>query len=129
MTEEDTIKVVLDVRHLNSNTEQDFESKPIEPLAPQKARANKKFKSASYVRICPCPLNEELIALTGFSSGEKLYAFIRGFHVLNGLSNFFTKPLYTFFIKLIDRCFALVYIDDILLLAHTKPHMLYLIVP
>ena len=32
-----------------------------------------------------------------------------------------------FFQKLIDQGFALVYIDDILLLAHTKPHMFNLI--
>ena len=31
----DTIKGVLDARHLNSNTEQSDESWPIEPLAPQ----------------------------------------------------------------------------------------------
>ena len=42
----DTIKCVLDARHLNSNTEQSDESWPIEPLAPQLARANKKYKSA-----------------------------------------------------------------------------------
>ena len=41
----DAIKVVLDARHLNSNTNQEFESWPIEPLAPQLARANKKYKS------------------------------------------------------------------------------------
>ena len=37
----DAIEVVLDARHLNSNTNQEFESWPIEPLAPQLARANK----------------------------------------------------------------------------------------
>ena len=41
-----TTKVVLDARHLNSNTYQAFESWPIEPLASQLARANKKYKSA-----------------------------------------------------------------------------------
>ena len=35
--------------------------------------------------------------------------------------------MYSFFQKLIDQGFALVYIDDILLLAHTKLHMLNLI--
>ena len=38
----DSIKSVLDTRHLNSNTEQSDKSWPIEPLAPQSARANKK---------------------------------------------------------------------------------------
>ena len=37
----DTIKCVLDARHLDSNTEQSGESWPIEPLAPQLACANK----------------------------------------------------------------------------------------
>ena len=41
----DSIKCVLDARHLNSNTEQSGESWPIEPLAPQLAQANKKHKS------------------------------------------------------------------------------------
>ena len=42
----DTIKCVIDARHLNSNTEQSDESWPIEAFAPQLARANKKYKSA-----------------------------------------------------------------------------------
>ena len=37
----DSIKCVLDARHLNSNTDQSDESWPIEPLAPQLTRANK----------------------------------------------------------------------------------------
>ena len=125
----DTIKVVLDARHLNSNTDQSFESWPIEPLAPQLARANKKVKSAIDLMYAyaHAPLDEETITLTSFSSGDKLYAFTRGFYGLKGLPNFFTKQMYSFFQKLIDQGFALVYIDDILLLAHTKSHMLNLI--
>ena len=73
------------------------------------------------------PLDEETITLTSFSSGDKLYAFTREFYGLKGLPNFFTTQMYSFFQKLIDQGFALVYIDDILLLAHTKPHMLKLI--
>ena len=42
----DSLKCVLDAHHLNSITEQSDESWPIEPLAPQLARANKKYKSA-----------------------------------------------------------------------------------
>ena len=41
----DAIKVVSDARHLNSNTNQELDSCPIEPLAPQLARTNKKYKS------------------------------------------------------------------------------------
>ena len=121
-----TIKIVLDLRHLNSNTDQSFESWSIEPLAPRLARANKKFKSAidlmyAYVHA---PLDKETITLTSFSSADKLYASNRGFYGLKGLPNFFTKQMYSFFKKLVDQGFALVYIDDILLLSHIKTHML-----
>ena len=52
-----------------------------------------------------------------------MYAFIRGFYGLKGLPNFFTKPMSTFFRSLIDKRFALVYIDDILLLPDEKQEM------
>ena len=77
--EGDAIKVVLDARHSNSSTNQEFESWPIEPLAPQLARANKKYKSTFDLMYAYAhtPLDEEKIKLTGFSSGDKLYIFIR----------------------------------------------------
>ena len=64
----DTIKCVLDARHLNSNTEQSDESWPIEPLAPQLARANKKYKSAIDLMYAYAhtPLDEDTIKLTSF---------------------------------------------------------------
>ena len=73
------------------------------------------------------PLDEETIKLTSFSSGDKLFAFSRGFYGLKGLRNFFTKQMSTFFKTLIEQSFALVYIDDILLLSDTKEHMFQLI--
>ena len=63
------------------------------------------------------PLDEETLKLTEFSSGDTLHRFIRGFYGLKGLPKFFTKQMSTFFRPLIDECSALVYIDDILLLA------------
>ena len=73
------------------------------------------------------PLNEDTIKLTSFSSGDKLFAFIRGFYGLEGLPNVFTKQMSTFFRTLIEQGFALVYIDDILLLSDSKEHMFQLI--
>ena len=73
------------------------------------------------------PLDEETIKLTSFSSGDKLFAFIRGFYGLKGLPNFFTKQMSTFFKTLIEQGFALVYIDDILLLSNSKEHVFHLI--
>ena len=115
----DTLKCVLDARHLNSNTEQSDKSWPIEPLAPQLARANKKYKSAIDLMYAYAhtPLDEDTIKLTSFSSGDKRFAFIRGFYGLKGLPNFFTKQMSTFSKTLIEQGFALVYIDDILLLS------------
>ena len=125
----DAIKVVLDARHLNSNTNQELESWPIEPLAPQLARANKKYKSTIDLMYpyAHTPLDKETIKLTGFSSGDKLYAFIRGFYGVKGPPNFFTKQMSTFFRSLIDKRSAVVYIDDILLLAIEKQEMFELI--
>ena len=125
----DTVKCVLDARHFHSNTEQSDESWPIEHLAPQLARANKKYKSAYDLMYAYAhtPLDEDTIKLSSFSSGDKLFAFIRGSYGLEGLPNFFTKQMSTFFKTLIEQGFALVYIDDILLLSDSKEHMYQLI--
>ena len=125
----DSIKCVLDARHLNSNTEQSDESWPIEPLAPHLARANTKYKCAIDIMYAYAhtPLDEETIKLPSFSSGDKLFASIRGFYGLKGLPNFFTKQMSTFFRKPIEQGFALVYINNILLSSNSKEHMFQLI--
>ena len=104
----DSIKCVLDARHLNSNTEQSDESCTIEPLAQQLARANKKYKSAIDLMYAYAhtPLDEETIKITSFSSGDKLFAFIRGFYGLKGLPIFFIKQMSSFFKTLIEQGFA-----------------------
>ena len=73
------------------------------------------------------PLDEDTIKLASFPSGDKLFAFIRGFYGLKGLPNFFTKQMSTFFKTFIEQGFTLVYIDDILLLSDSKEHMFQLI--
>ena len=125
----DTIKCVLDARNLNSNTEQSDESWPIEAPAPQLARANKKYKSAIDLMYAYAitPLDEDTIKLTSFSSSDELFAFIRSFYRLKGLSSFFTKQKSIFSKTPIEQGFALVYIDDILLLFDSKEHMFQLI--
>ena len=72
-------------------------------------------------------LDEDTIKLTSFSSGDKLFAFILCFYGLKGLPNFFTNQMSTFVKTLIEQGFALVYIDDILLLSDSKEHMFQLI--
>ena len=125
----DTTECVLDAQQLNSNTEQSDESWPIEPLAAQLARANKKYKSATDLMyaFAHAPLVEDTFKLISFSSGDNLFAFIRGFYGLKGLPNFFTKQMSSFFKTLIEQGFDLVYIDNILLLSDSKEHMFQLI--
>ena len=104
---------MLDARHLNSNTDQSFESWPVEYLDPQLARANEKFKSAIDLiyAYAHAPLVDETITITSFSSGDKRYDFTRGFYGITGLPNFSQINCTHFFQKLIDQGFALVYID------------------
>ena len=73
------------------------------------------------------PLDEDTINLTSFSSGDKLFAFIRGFYGLKELPNFFTKQMSTFFQPRTEQGSALVDIDDILLITGKELHMLELI--
>ena len=73
------------------------------------------------------PLDEETKKLTSFSSGDKLFAFIRDFYGLEGLPNFFTKQMSSFLKILSEQGFDLVYINDILLLPNSKEHMFQLI--
>ena len=46
LKENDSIKIVMDARHLNSKTDQSFEPCPLEPLAMQLAGNSKIYKSA-----------------------------------------------------------------------------------
>ena len=121
----DSVRCVLDARHPYPNTEQSDESWPIEPLAPQLARANKNYSCAIDLMYAYAHthLDEETIKLTSFSSGDKLFAFIRGFYGLKGFPNSFTKQMSTFFKTPIEQGFALVYIDDLLLLSNSKEHV------
>ena len=73
------------------------------------------------------PLDEKTISLICFSSRDRLYAFIRDFYGLKGLQKLFTKQKYSFLEKIIVQGFALVYNNDILLLALIKTRMLDLI--
>ena len=48
------------------------------------------------------PLDEERMKLSSFSTGDKLFAFIRGFCGLKGLPNFFTRQMSPFFKRPIE---------------------------
>ena len=127
--ERDTTKIVLHAGYLNCNTGHRFESWRIETFACQLGRAKKSFKSTFDLMYAyaHAPLDEETITFTSFSSGDELYGFILNLYGLKGPPNFFSKQMCSFFRKLIGQGYTLVYISDILLLAHTKTHMLDLV--
>ena len=106
-------------------------SKEQHPKLPTKTNfstyTEKDYPYISYIYTIKTPLDEETIKLTGFSSGDKLYAFIRGLYGIKGLPNFFTKQMSTFLQPLIDKRSALVHIDVTLLLADEKQEMFELI--
>ena len=54
-------------------------------------------------------------------------SFIRSFYGLKGLPNFFTKQMSHFFKTPIEQGFALVKIDNFLLLSNSKDHIIQLI--
>ena len=73
------------------------------------------------------PLYKETIKLTGFSSGDKLYTFIRGFYGLKGLQYFFTKQISTFFRSLLTNGLRWYILTNLLLLADGKQEVFELI--
>ena len=89
----DSVNCLLDTRHINSNTDRFDESWPTEPLAPQLARANKKYKCTIDLMYAyaHAPLDEETIKLTSFSSAVKFFAFIRGFNGPKALLSFLSQ--------------------------------------
>ena len=72
-------------------------------------------------------LDNGTISLSSFSSGTKLYELFRVFYDPKGLPNLFPKQMESLFQKFLDQGNALVYVDDILLFAHIKTHVLDLI--
>ena len=119
---------MLDARHPNTNPDQSLDSSALEPLATQVARANKKYKPAIDLMYAYAhdTLDDETIKLTGFSSGDNLFAFIGRFYGLKGLPNFFIQQGSLFLKVLIHEVSALIYIDDILVKSNSKPQLLQL---
>ena len=60
----ETIEVVLDATHLNSNHDKSFESCPIELLVPQFARANKKLETAIDIMDAYAPASLDKVTNT-----------------------------------------------------------------
>ena len=72
MKKNDSLKIVLDARHINSNADQSSESWPLELLAALLAWANNKYKAATDLMYANAhaTLDNETIQVTGFPSGD-----------------------------------------------------------
>ena len=101
---------MLDARHLNSNTNQSSESRPLEILATQPVGVSRKYKSAiDLLYAYPyATLHDETIKLTGLSTVDTLFAFVRGFYGLKVLRKFFIQQMSLLLKDLICQGTALV---------------------
>ena len=123
------LKLVIDARFLNSVTNLDSYSYPLEPLQCLLDRVHGKYfcttdMSCAYHQV---PLTEETKKLVSFVVGGLQYTFNRGFYGLGGLPNFFTCEMTKCFRALIEKRKALSYLDDILLMAATIKEMFEII--
>ena len=126
MKKNDSFKIVLHARHLNSHTNRSSKSWPLELVGKQLARANEKHKSAIDLlyAYAHATLDDETIKSTRFLSGVKLFAFNRGFYGLKVLPFFFTQQMSLLSENVIRRGSALIFFDDTLPKSNSKPHIL-----
>ena len=86
----------MNVRRLNSNTDQSSESWPLVLLATQLAKETENFKSAIYLMsaYAHAILKRDTNKPTELSSYDKLFTFIRGLLGLEVLPDFYLKNVY-----------------------------------
>ena len=121
MSENDYVKLVFDVRYLNSVTDVTIYSWPLEPVQMIMTRVNGKVFSVSDLSCAyhQVPLSPETQKLTSFIIGGKQYTYTRGFCGLCGLPNFFSRLLTIHFDPLIKKL-AIVYISVTIMQSQNK---------
>ena len=119
----------MDSGQLISNTDQSSESRLLELLATQLAKANEIYNTAIDLMYAyaNAALEDETVKLTGFSSGDQLSAFIKRLYGLKGLPNFFTQQMSLFSKELVLQRYALIYVDNFILKSSSKPDLLQFI--
>ena len=105
MPKNDYIKLVIDVRYLNSVIDLTNYSWPLEPVQMIMTRVNGKFCSVSDLSCAyqQVPLSYETQKLTSVIIGGRQYTFTRGFYGLCGLPNFFSRLMTIHFDPLIRK--------------------------
>ena len=129
MPENDYVKLVIDAHYLNSVTDLTNYSWPLEPVQMIMTRVNGKFFSVSDLSCAYHHLHfsYETQKLTSFIFGGRQYTFTRGFYVLCGLPNFFSRLMTIHFDPLIRKKQAVTYIDDTIMQSETRSEMFTII--
>ena len=103
MPKSDYVKLVINARFLNSVTDLNNYSWPLEPVQMIITRVNGKFFSLSDLSCAyhQVPLSPESQNLTRFITGGRQYTYTRRFYGLCGLPNFFSRLMTIHFDSLI----------------------------
>ena len=122
MPKNDYVKLVIDARYLNSLTDLQNYSWPLEPVQMFMTRANIRVFSVSDLSCAyhQVPLSPETQELTSFIIGGKQYTYRRGFYGLCGLLNFSSRLLTIHFDPLMKKKQAITYIDDTIMQSQNK---------
>ena len=118
----ETVKLVIDVRYLNSKTDLSNYSWPLEPVQMLLTRLDGKYYTRSDLASAykQVPLSEDTKNITSLVVGGKQYMFERGFYDLWGRPNFFSRIKTIHFAELIAMKQAITYIDDVIFQAKTE---------
>ena len=122
MPKNDYVKLVIDVRYLNSVFDIRNYSSPLEPVQMIMTRVNGNVLPVSDLSCAhhQVPLSPETKMLTSFIIGGKQYTYTRGFYDLCGLPNFFSRLMTIHLNPLIKKKQAITYIDDTIMQSQNK---------
>ena len=120
----DYVKLVINASYLNSITDLNNYSWPLEPVQMIMIRINGKYFTASDLSCAyhQVPLSPETQKLTSFVIGGKQYTYQVGLNGLCGLPRWFSRMMAINFEPLIKKK-TLTYLDDNLLQSHTKAEL------
>ena len=129
MPKNDYVKLVIDACYLNSVTDLTNYSWPLELVQMIMTRVNGKFfpvsdLSCAYHQV---PLSFETQKLTSFIISGRQYTFTRGFYVVYGLPNIFSRLMTLHFDPLIRKKQAITYVDDTIMQSQTRSEMFTII--
>jgi len=121
----ETLKLVLDARFLNANTDLSNYTWPLEPMTYLMDRIRGSIFTASDASCAyhQIELTERSKPHTAFEIGNRAFHFNNGFYGLQGLPSFFSLVMLVIFRPMIEKGTIITYLDDVLIMAKTKEEM------